>query len=273
MYGDNGFVRVMLQVARGIIQTVNALMAVDSNMRMVHVEATGLERVAHDDLRELALHNKHRGYLSSDLITGRVGPDHYLYKWLLENGAQADELASIASERIALDVIGLNFYPQWSTQQIHINSKGQVAYRPVEKDGAGFADLLQDYYQRYQVPLMVTETSAFGSNAVRSRWLETSVATIKKLRGRGIPIVGYTWFPLFTMYKWDYRRGRLPLERYRFELGMYQLADMNGGTRFRSTPLVQQYQQLIRNPREAVGELNLPASERDEILSAGNVPG
>lgn len=254
--GDRGFVRIMLQLVRGIIQTVNALKQVDASSTMVHVEATGLARVANEDLQKLALHNQHRGYLSYDLLLGKVTPDHYLYAWLLEHGAKADELAAIAREPITLDVIGLNFYPQWSTSQIHINSKGKIVYRVVEKDGAGFEQLLQDYYDRYKVPLFVTETSAFGANAVRARWLDASVATIKNLRARGVPIHGYTWFPLFTMYKWDYRRGKLPQERYRFELGMYQLAKEKDAPRFSPTPLIQEFQKYIQASYDAVGDLN-----------------
>ncbi len=46
---------------------------------------------------------------------------------------------------------------------------------------------------------MITETSAFGSQAARSAWLSSSLATIKALRTSGVPVIGYTWFPLFTI--------------------------------------------------------------------------
>ena len=70
---------------------------------------------------------------------------------------------------------------------------------------------------------MVTETSAKGDEAVRARWLDASVAAIRELRSRGIPVLGYTWFPLFTMIDWKYRFGRRPLEDYRLDLGLYTL--------------------------------------------------
>ena len=35
--------------------------------------------------------------------------------------------------------MGLNFYPQWSTQQLYIDRRGRLAYRRVEQDGAGFS--------------------------------------------------------------------------------------------------------------------------------------
>lgn len=253
--GDSGFVRVMLQLARGIIETVNALKQSAPGARMVHVEATGLRRILQDELRELALLEQHRGYLSYDLITGQITREHPLFQWLLEHGAGAQELEQLARGKIALDAIGLNFYPQWSTRQIHLDAQGRLKYRLVEKDGAGFSELLQDFYTRYQVPMIVTETSAFGANRLRARWLAASVAAIKNLRAGGVPIHGYTWFPLFTMYKWNYRRGRLPLERYRFDLGLFQLNTQEDGPRFLETPLVEQFVSYVNNPKEAVGDL------------------
>jgi hypothetical protein len=196
--------------------------------------------------------------LSYDLLLGNVVPGHYLYPWLLEHGATPEELTAIAQDCISLDVIGLNFYPQWSTHEIHVDNKGQIKFRLIEKDGAGFEQLLQDYHDRYNLPLIVTETSAFGYAKVRSRWLAASVRAIKNLRERGVPIHGYTWFPLFTMYKWDYRRGKLPLERYRFDLGLYQLDGLEGRPRFRITPLLKEYQTYIQNPQDKVGTLLTP---------------
>ena len=56
----------------------------------------------------------------------------------------------------------MNFYPQWSTQQVSVEPQGAARLRAVEQDGAGFVHLIEDYYKRYGVPIMVTETSAKG---------------------------------------------------------------------------------------------------------------
>jgi beta-glucosidase len=82
-------------------------------------------------------------------------------------------------------VQGLNFYPQWSTQLVSTNREGQLAYRLTERAGDGFAEMLATYYQRYRVPIIVTETSAHGTNALRSRWLASAVGAIRSVRARG----------------------------------------------------------------------------------------
>ncbi|HKP86692.1 MAG TPA: family 1 glycosylhydrolase [Blastocatellia bacterium] len=264
--GDAGYLRIMLQLARGILATVEAIKEVDPNSIMVHVEAAGLSRAARHDLEALAVEENRRGYICYDLITGLVMPDHPLFPWLVRNGASPDDLASIASHAIKLDVMGLNFYPQWSTQEIDIDKKGRLAFRYIgpdayiEQGGAGFAKLIEDYYNRYKVPIIITETSAHRSEEVRSRWLEASVAAVKQLRGRGVPVLGYTWFPLFTMIDWRYRFGRQPLENYRLELGLYNLDGDGKARRWEPTSLVEKMRSYVNNSEASVGPLTLDAT-------------
>jgi beta-glucosidase len=253
--GDGGYIRIMLKIVWGILRTVEALKKVDPGAVMFHVEATGLARAAREDLLELAVEEQRRGFLCYDLLTGRVKPDHPLYTWLLRNGAGPDELRALVRAAIPLDVMGMNFYPQWSTQQIGVNRRGRLAYRAVEQDGSGFVTLIEDYYRRYNAPIVITETSAKGEVDVRSRWLETSVAAVRHLREEGVPVLGYTWFPMFTMIDWRYRYGKQPLENYYLELGLYGLNREASGPRWQPTPLVEQFRGYVADPAAAVGTL------------------
>jgi hypothetical protein len=260
---ESGYVHILLQAIEGIIQTSAALRSVNPEMVLVHVEATGLSRTAREDLHAVAQEEQSRTFLPFDLLTGRVTPSHALFPWLVRSGASPDRLASIADRPVPFSLMGLNFYPQWSTTQLYINRKGRLAYQPIEQDGAGFSSLIESYYQRYQLPIMVTETSARGDEAVRGRWLEASVAAIRALRSHGIPVLGYTWFPLFTMIDWRYRFGRAPLQEYRLELGLYSL---NGNEqRWKPTPLVEQFRSYVSDAENSVGNLGVEQSSNPPI--------
>jgi beta-glucosidase len=270
--GDQGYVRVLLQLARGIVETVRALESVDPGFTMVHVEAAGLTRAFRAELEVLAVEDQRRGYLGFDLVTGRVRPDHPLFPWMVRNGVSLDALAFLADNPIGLDVIGLNFYPQWSTTQLYVDSRGRLAYRSTEHDGAGFATLLADYHQRYGAPVMVTETSAVGPHEVRSKWLEASVGAVRGLRAAGVPVLGYTWFPMSTMIDWKYRMGRQPVDRYRIELGLFVLdgpvdddparSPERHGPRWRATPLVDQFRAYVSDPHASIGMVPAPSAPR-----------
>jgi beta-glucosidase/6-phospho-beta-glucosidase/beta-galactosidase len=252
--GDAGYVRLVMQLVRGILATVAALKSADPSSVMVHVEASGMVRAASPDLGSLAQEDMRQLFLIYDLITGRVTPDHPLYNRLVRHGAPPADLAAFAREPLALDYMGLNFYPQWSTRELYLNDRGQMASRVTDRQGTVFAELISTYHARYGVPIIITETSAHGSDALRADWLDSSLAAIKALRAGGVPVVGYTWFPLFTMIDWRYRFGRAPVERYRLELGLYRLGEP-GGPRWLATPLVQPFLGYRHNTEASVGPL------------------
>ncbi len=256
--GDGGYIRILLQLVRGILRTVAAIKEVDPLAIMVHVEATGITRAMRDDLQALATEDQHRGYLCYDLLTGRVRADHPLFLWLLRHGVSPDDLAAIARQAIPLDVVGMNFYPQWSTREVYVDARGRLASRVVEKDGIGFATLIRDFYDHYQAPIMITETSAKDSETERTAWLTNSVAAVKQLRRQGVPVLGYTWFPLFTMIDWRYRFGRGPLQQYQIDLGLYKRGADGTRPRWQATPLVAQLQSYIHHPGAAIGPLVAP---------------
>jgi beta-glucosidase len=257
MKGERGYIHLMLQLAKGIIRSVDAIKEIDPDAIMVHVEATGLTRTVREDLASLASEEEHRGFLCYDLISGRLTHDHMLFSWLVRNGASPDSLDELQRNKISLDVLGLNFYPQWSTKQLYLDKRGRIAFREVEPEGEGFGELIRKYHERYQVPVMITETSAVGSDEIRSKWLESSVSVIKNLRGEGVPVIGYTWFPLLTMIDWRYRFSNEPLEHFYLELGLYDINRDPNGTRWLESPLVEKMKNYTQYPKAAIGDLNL----------------
>ena len=127
--------------------------------------------------------------------------------------------------------------------------------RPIDKPGTSFASLITGYHERYNAPIMITETSARGSEQTRSAWLDTSLGAIRGLRQAGVPVIGYTWFPMFTMINWSYRLGTRPSKEYRLELALYRLDEQASAARWSATPLVAQFQQLCADPEATVGRL------------------
>jgi beta-glucosidase len=252
--GDKGYIKIMLQLAKGIVRTVKRLKEINPDSVMVHVEATGLTRTVREDLTHLATEEEMRGYLCFDLISGRLNHNHALFTWLVRNGAVPETLYELEESKASLDVIGLNFYPQWSTKQLFIDKRGNLAFRETEPEGGGFEELIMKYYERYGSAIMITETSAVGSDEIRATWLEESVSVIKRLRGRSVPVIGYTWFPLFTMVDWRYRFSQEPLESFYLELGLYRL-NREAGPRWLPTPLVETIRDYTANSQASIGEL------------------
>jgi hypothetical protein len=76
------------------------------------------------------------------------------------------------------------------------------------------------------------------------------------VRERGIPLVGYTWWPLFALVTWAYRQGKNPPEYYLKQMGLYDLVSTEGNPMRRvPTPLVDEYKSLVREGFERAGQL------------------
>jgi hypothetical protein len=78
-----------------------------------------LSRAANADLEPLAVEDQHRGYICFDLMTGLVVPGHPLIR-----GCCAMALHPIAGRHrkssLSIDILGMNFYPQWSVKQFYV---------------------------------------------------------------------------------------------------------------------------------------------------------
>ena len=69
----------------------------------------------------------------------------------------------------------------------------------------GYAEITWQYYDRYRLPVMHTETNLQegpnGDEAVK--WLWKEWANVLRVRNDGVPIVGFTWYSLTDQVDWD----------------------------------------------------------------------
>jgi beta-glucosidase len=112
------------------------------------------------------------------------------------------------------------------------------------------------YSERYDVPVFISETASLGSVKKRSAWLKDSVESMREAREEGVPIVGYTWWPLFALVTWAYRQGEHPPAYYLKQMGLWDLqSDATGDLRRVRTPLVDEYKTLVQSIARPAGKL------------------
>ena len=254
--GERGYARVLLAIAAGVQSTIRALREIVPGATIVQVEAS--ESVVPDDpsLGEAARRRLLESYLPTDLITGAVDETHELLPWLLAQGVAPGALEALRHGGEAVDVMGVNFYPHISCRAVG-GTPDAPRFRNRYGNGDDLAVVLAGYARRYDVPVMVTETSdasvRFGR---RERWMDESIRGVAAARESGVPVVGYTWFPVFSLIDWRYRRGRLPMDRYWKHMGLWDLRpDGSGGYDRVETPLVGRYRAYVARGEDAVGEI------------------
>jgi beta-glucosidase len=249
-----GFVRVMLAVCRGIVRTVEQLLAVDSQIVCVHVDATDLYEATAPDLSAEAARRQEIVFLALDLVSGRVRPGHPLYDWLLANGAMSADLHWFEQRAVSPDIVGINLYPLFSQKQL-VRTRAGLRIR-MRYASASIVERLADLYaERYRCPIFISETASEGSVERRRKWLEDSVRATARVRARGVPLIGYTWWPLFALVTWGYREGKKEAAEYLRQMGLWDLRHDGSGLRRERTSLVDRYRELVAGGAEEVGRL------------------
>jgi beta-glucosidase/6-phospho-beta-glucosidase/beta-galactosidase len=249
--GWRGFVAVMLGACRGIVESVHAIRSLDPDILIAHVDATDLY-VAEDETQQAeAEHRQHIVFLALDLISGRIDSGHPLRSWLQRHGATEEELEWFRSRAVELPLVGINLYPMFTLKTARRTTRGVRWRMPyataeiVEKLGAM-------YWARYRAPVFLSETASVGTAERRRAWLEDSVAAVRRLRERGIPLVGYTWWPLFALVTWGYRQGSHPAPYYLKQMGLW---DLDAQLNRIPTPLVPLYREFTAGGARDVGAI------------------
>ena len=247
-----GFVSVMKGVCRGIVTTVEALKSVDPEITPVHVDATDLYQTSDDFLEPEARHRQELVFLALDLISGRIDPRHPLYDWLGRHGFAEEDFLWFKSHEVSLPCVGINLYPMFTRKVLSRTAGGRTRIAMVYATGELVEDLGRLYWERYGAPLFISETASTGSVRRRARWLDDSIVAVRQLRAAGVPIIGYTWWPMFALVTWAYRQGLHPPEYYLKQMGLW---DLDQKLRRVPTSLVDSYRQLARGGIDAVGSL------------------
>ena len=115
------------------------------------------------------------------------------YDWMM--GLARPELGGDPS---FVDVVGLNYYPHnqwyWNGPTIPM---GHHEYRPL-------ADMLVDMAERYEKPIMLSETGAEGSG--KPSWLHYVCNEVREAMSRGADFRGLCWYPITAYPGWDNSR-------------------------------------------------------------------
>jgi beta-glucosidase/6-phospho-beta-glucosidase/beta-galactosidase len=102
-----------------------------------------------------------------------------------------------------LDVIGANHYydSQWETRGTRWRRR--LAWEEPSPDPRRkpLHQLLRSVYQRYQRPMIISETGHFGAG--RGRWILKIAEEVRQAREIGVPVDGVCLYPIIDRPGWD----------------------------------------------------------------------
>ena len=246
-----GYMPVLSRIVQGTVRATRAIRRMAPEAAVVLCDACEHHHTRDASLEpDVQLRNLRR-FAVLDLITGQVDAKHPLYSWFVGYGMGETDLAWLAANRWAPDVIGLDYYSHTETQLERIG--GGIRQKKPDRP-LGIYGCAQEYWNRYGIPLMVTETSIDGSPLQREIWLEQTVDDCRRLREEGVPLVGYTWWPFFDNIDWDgallHHIGKI------HGVGLYNLRRQKDGRLKRvPSPLAKLLKDTIARGVKSIGTL------------------
>jgi glycosyltransferase involved in cell wall biosynthesis len=150
---------------------------------------TGLGR--HDSYAQLANDRRH---IVLDLLIGHnIDDDRPFLRRLIKAGGA--DLVDLKPLRV--DVLGLDYYAH---SEWFYEDRGGRAPSP---HPIGFAAIAGQYFDRYRLPMMLTETNIRGLPTDRISWLRYMLQQYELALSRGINLHGFCWFPHVDSSDWD----------------------------------------------------------------------
>lgn len=239
---DKAFVTALKHLVRANVLAEEAILEVQPRASFIQSESTSYFHQAGPKARDAADMSNQRRFLSLDLNYGN-DVTATLYEYLLDNGMTRDEYHWFMAHGRALTphcIMGNDYYP--SNEHL-VGEDGRV-----EPSGEifGYYVITHQYYQRYQLPVMHTETNLKAGENAACDWLHKEWQNVLRLKADGVPIMGFTWYSLIDQTDWD-----VGLREIRNKTNPCGLYDKNR----KPHPVAQAYRKLIaewrpRVPRE-----------------------
>ena len=196
---DRSFVTALKHIVKANVLAMRRILALRRDAIFVQSESSEYFHAANPDAIRPAEMMNSRRFLSLDLNYGhRV--DSEMYTYLLDNGMTRDEYRFFLDNHLRHQCILGNDY--YVTNEHRVEADGST--RP-SGEVFGYDEISRQYYARYKLPLMHTETNIMegpnGDEAVY--WLWKQWANVLRIRNDGVPIVGFTWYSLVDQVDWD----------------------------------------------------------------------
>ena len=229
------FVRALLNQLRGSVLAMQAIRRVQPAAQFIHTEdggktwsTAGLSREC--EFREL------RRWIGTDLLCGMVDRQHPLFAYLLRQGATEHEVMWFADNPCPPDLFGLNYYvtsdrfldgrTELYPRYLAGGDTGNEPYVDIEAvrvrpEGiAGSQAILTEAWERYGLPVAITEAHLGSDADEQIRWLAEVWQGAEAARAAGVDCRAVTTWALLGSFDWC---DLVTCDRGTYEPGVFDL--------------------------------------------------
>ena len=233
---DRSFVTALKHICKANVMAMQAILKIQPQAVFIQSESSEYFHPENPDCDALATFLNRKRFLSLDLTYG-FPTSVIMYEYLLENGMTRDEYHWFQSHSFIKGscVMGNDYYV---TNEHMVHEDGTTS---ASGEILGYYVITHQYFSRYKLPVMHTETNIIEPNSVV--WLQKQWANVRKLKHDGVPVFGFTWYSLTDQVDWD-----SALRNDAGNVNALGLYDLNRKIR----PVGEAYKKLIQDWRHAL---------------------
>ncbi|HSN60734.1 MAG TPA: sugar nucleotide-binding protein, partial [Ferruginibacter sp.] len=214
---DVSFIRMLLNELKATVLAMQEIKKVNPDAKLVQTEDLA-KTYSTALLSYQAEFENQRRWLTYDILTGRFDKKHLLWKYFMRLGINEADLLFFLENPCPPDIIGANYY---ITSERYLDD--EVENYPADKIGGntvhmyadveavrvrfnephGLSVLLSELWERYQLPLAITEVHLHCSRDEQLRWLKNVHEIAQQAKENGIDIRAITSWALFGSFGWN----------------------------------------------------------------------
>jgi len=192
---DGAFVTALKNLCRANVLAMHAILKINPKAIFIQSESSQYFHPENPQCEDAARRYNEKRFLSLDLTYGHH-VNATIYEYLLDNGMTRDEYHWFLQHHLRSRCIMGNDY--YATNENLVASDGSIS---LSGEIFGYYPITHQYFSRYSLPVMHTETNYEEPDAVK--WLHKEWSNVHRLKKDGVPILGFTWYSLQDQVDWD----------------------------------------------------------------------
>jgi dTDP-4-dehydrorhamnose reductase len=213
---EKQFLPILLEECKATVLAMQAIRTINPAAKLIQTEDLGKTHST-KKLRYQAEFENERRWLSLDLLCGLINESHPLWNYLLFTGISAEDLQFFLDNPCPPYIMGINHYV---TSERYIDQRtnnypqhtwggnGRDVYADVEAVRVdtcrltGPEKLLKEAWDRYNIPIAVTEVHLHCSREEQLRWFKYVWTAANNLKKQGVDIRAVTAWAMLGSFDW-----------------------------------------------------------------------
>jgi dTDP-4-dehydrorhamnose reductase len=228
------FYTALLNQVKAVVLSMEQIRKVNPEARLVQTEDLGKTHATHQLSYQADFENMRR-WITWDLLCGKVDSQHPMWEEMVRDGIDEREIGWFLEHPCPPDIVGINYYLtserfldhrlERYPSNVH-GGNGRDEYADVEAVRVlaggidGVSALMRDAWERYALPIAITECHLGCTREEQVRWLLSVWRQANDARAQEIDVRAVTVWSMFGAYDWC---SLLTRDENAYEPGVFDL--------------------------------------------------